>query len=59
MSRERSNCRVTRVEPRELLDVISVTPAICPRMRSSGPATVADMISGLAPGRLAETEMVG
>jgi hypothetical protein len=41
------------------VEVISVTPAICPSTRSSGPATVAAITSGLAPGRLAETEMVG
>ena len=28
-------------------------------MRSSGPATVAAITSGLAPGRLAETDIVG
>ena len=48
-----------RVEPSELTDVISVTPAISPRRRSSGAATVAAMVSGSAPGRLALTLMVG
>ena len=59
MSRLRSNCSVTRVEPCELLDVISVTPAMLPSERSSGVATLEAMVSGLAPGRLADTEMVG
>ena len=34
-------------------------PAILPKERSKGVATVAAIVSGLAPGRLAETEMVG
>ena len=59
MLRESSNCSTTRVEPSELELVISVTPAIRPRLRSRGAATVAAMVSGLAPGRLAETMMVG
>ena len=48
-----------RVLPSEDEDVISLTPAMLPSVRSSGVATVAAMVSGLAPGRLAETEMVG
>jgi hypothetical protein len=59
MSRESSNCRVTRVLPSELLEVISVTPAMRPSERSSGIATVAAIVSGLAPGSEADTEMVG
>ena len=50
MSRERSNCSVIRVDESELCDVISVTPAIRPSERSSGVATVAAIVSGLAPG---------
>lgn len=57
--RDRSNCSVMRVLPRLELDVISLTPAIAPSARSSGVATVAAMVSGLAPGRLADTEIVG
>ena len=57
--RSSSNCRVTRVLPCEELDVISVTPAMLPKTRSSGVATVPAMVSGLAPGKLACTEMVG
>ncbi len=59
MSRERSNCSVIRVEPSALDDVISVTPAMRPSERSSGVATVAAIVSGLAPGSEACTEIVG
>src|SRR6185437_11236486 len=47
------------VEPSELFDVISVTPAIRPNCRSSGVATDDAIVSGLAPGRIACTEMTG
>src|ERR1700722_1480920 len=47
------------VEPRELTDVISVTLEIRPNCRSSGVAMDDAMISGLAPGSEALTEMVG
>ncbi len=47
------------VVPRKLEDVISVTPAIRPNCRSSGVATEEAMISGLAPGKVAATEIVG
>ena len=47
------------VEPSELREVISVTPAMVAETRSSGAATVAAMVAGSAPGRLAETRMVG
>ena len=57
--RSRSNCSVMEVLPRMEREVISVTPAMAPSDRSSGVATVAAMVSGLAPGRLALTEMVG
>src|SRR5215813_5768750 len=59
MLRPRSNWRVMLVEPSELVDVISVTPAIRPNCRSSGVATDDAIVSGLAPGRPAETWMVG
>ena len=59
MLRLRSNCSVMRVEPCELDDVISLTPGITPSLRSSGVATLEAIVSGLAPGRLAVTEMVG
>src|SRR5438045_2487164 len=59
MARLSSNCRVTLEEPSELDEVISVTPAMRPSDRSSGVATVAAIVSGLAPGSEACTEMVG
>src|SRR6185369_14150103 len=52
-------CMVMLVEPRLLVEVISVTPAMRPNWRSSGAATEVDMVTGSAPGRPAETEMVG
>ena len=59
MLRERSNWMEMRVLPSELVEVSSVTPAISPSRRSSGAATVAAMVLGSAPGRLALTLMVG
>src|SRR5262245_60290662 len=59
MFRLRSNCKVSEVEPRVLIEVISVTPAMRPDWRSRGVATADAIGSGLAPGRLAETWMVG
>src|SRR5208283_872921 len=47
------------VVPRLLDDVISVMPAILPNWRSNGVATEDAMISGLAPGKPAPTEIVG
>src|SRR5260370_37406003 len=47
------------VEPSELEEVICVTPAIRPNCRSSGVATAEAIVSGLAPGSPAPTEMVG
>jgi hypothetical protein len=46
------------VLPTELEEVISVTSAIVPRWRSRGVATVVAMVSGLAPGMDADTEIV-
>jgi hypothetical protein len=59
MLRLKSNCSVMRVEPSEEDEVISVTPAMRPRARSSGVATVEAIVSGFAPGSCACTEMVG
>src|SRR3954465_12811448 len=59
MSRPRSNCSVIAVVPSVLVDVISVTPAIRVSWRSSGVATVAAMISALAPGSAEDTVIVG
>ncbi len=56
--RDRSNCTVMREEPSEDTEVISVTPDISASLRSSGAATVAAMVLGSAPGRLAFTLMV-
>ena len=50
---------VTLVLPKDEREVISFTPAIVPSTRSRGVATVAAMVSGLAPGSEALTEMVG
>src|ERR1700690_2012027 len=46
MFRLKSNCSVMDVEPSELDDVISVTPAMWPNSRSSGVAMDDAMISG-------------
>ena len=59
MSRSRSNCSVMLVEPSDEREVISLSPAIVLSARSSGVATVAAIVSGLAPGNDALTEMVG
>src|SRR5690348_285195 len=59
MSRPRSNCSVIRVAPTELVDVISLTLGMTPRWRSSGVATLCAIVSGLAPGMFALTEMIG
>src|SRR5271166_3559565 len=59
MLRFSSNCNVMLVEPSVLDEVISVTDAIRPNCRSRGVATDDAMVSGLAPGRPALTEMVG
>src|SRR5947208_14760275 len=59
MFRLRSNCNTIVEAPSRLVDVISLTPAMRPNWRSSGVATDDAIVSGLAPGRLADTEMVG
>src|SRR3984885_1293339 len=59
MLRDRSNCSTTLELPTALCEVISVTPAIVPRWRSSGVVTLVATVSGLAPGSEAETTMVG
>src|SRR5918993_1686635 len=59
MSFPRSNWRLMRVEPCELHEVISLTPAMVPSARSSGVATEEAIVSGLAPGRPALTMMAG
>ncbi len=47
------------VEPRLLDEVISVTEAMWPNCRSRGVATEEAIVSGLAPGSAADTEIVG
>ena len=59
MLRLRSNCSVTRDEPVPLYEVISLTPAMLPSVRSSGVATVRAMSAGEAPAMLALTEITG
>jgi hypothetical protein len=59
MSRSRWNWIVMLVEPIALLEVMLSMPAMVENCFSSGVATAEAMVSGLAPGRLAETEMVG
>ena len=48
-----------RRRPSTLTEVICATPGICANWLSSGCATVAAMVSGLAPGSLPFTTMVG
>src|SRR5436305_11734926 len=57
--RFKSNCRVMFVLPSELYEVILLMPAMRPNCLSSGVATAEAIVSGLAPGNPAETEMVG
>jgi hypothetical protein len=47
------------VRPRELVELIESSPAMVEKFFSSGVATEDAMVSGLAPGRLALTVMVG
>jgi hypothetical protein len=47
------------VLPSELLELIESTPSMVENSRSSGVATEAAMVSALAPGREAVTEIVG
>ena len=53
------NCSVIWEVPKALVEVIESNPAIVVNCRSSGVATEEAMVSGLAPGRLAETWIVG
>lgn len=50
---------MTRVLPSELIEVISLTPAMRPSARSSGVATEDAMVSGEAPGSDALIEITG
>ena len=57
--RLRLNCRVICVTPRMLVEFMESRPAIVVNWRSSGVATAAAIVSGLAPGRAAVTWIVG
>src|ERR1700683_2461410 len=59
ISRSRSNWMVMLVEPWLLVDVIELTPAMVENWLSRGVATADAMVAGSAPGRLAETWIVG
>ena len=59
MSRVRLNWSVIGVPPSELDDSMESIPAMVENCRSRGVATAAAMVSGLAPGSDAETEIVG
>ena len=53
------NCRVIWVKPCELEEVIESRPAMVENCFSKGIATAEAIVSGVAPGRLADTWMVG
>src|SRR5579883_1785739 len=59
MSQSRSNWMVTVVVPDELCELIEETPAMVENCDYSGVTTSLAIVWGSAPGRLAETEMVG
>src|SRR5205814_3475115 len=59
MLRSSENWIVIEVEPSWLDEVMLSMPAIVENCFSSGVATAAAIVSGLAPGRLAFTEIVG
>src|SRR6185437_13182958 len=59
MLRSRSNWMTMPVRPSELWEVIELTPGMLENWLSSGVATAEAMVEGSAPGRLAETKMVG
>ena len=59
MLRLRLNCSVMLVLPWVLVELTASRPAMVANCFSSGSATAEAMVSGLAPGRLACTWMVG
>ncbi len=59
MLRSSANCRVMLVEPSALDEVIESIAGIVENCFSSGVATADAIVSGDAPGRLAETWIVG
>src|ERR1041384_5607967 len=59
MLRLRANCSVIAVLTSELVEVIESMPAMVENSRSSGVATEDAIVSGLAPGSVAVTWIVG
>ena len=59
MSVSRLKCKTTCVAFWLLDELMPFTPETPIMARSSGAATVVDILSGLAPGKLARTTMVG
>ena len=59
MLRSSENCSVIRVRPWALFESMESSPAIEENSFSSGVATAAAMVSGLAPGSAAVTAIVG
>ena len=59
MLRLSANWSVIELVPWLLVEVIAVTPGMVENCFSSGVATEAAIVSGLAPGRLALAEPVG
>ena len=59
MSRFIANCSTIVDRPAEESEVISSSPAIWPRRRSSGVVTRVAMVSALAPGYWVETTSEG
>src|SRR5258708_26206885 len=57
--RSKLNWMVIAAPPKVLIEVISETPEICPRRLSSGAATVEATVAGSAPGKVAETVIIG
>ena len=59
MFRSKANCSVIRTAPCTLLEVMLSMPAMVENCFSSGVATDEAIVSGLAPGSLAVTWIVG
>ena len=59
MFRPIENCSMMLVVPSELVEVICSSPEIWPSLRSSGAATVDAITDGSAPGREANTRIIG
>lgn len=57
--RLKSNCKEMLVLPVELVELKEFSPAMLENCLSSGAATEDAIVSGVAPGKLAETEMKG